>query len=256
GRLDDARGLIARAMIRSDDVSDNSAQGRAWYHFRAGELAFSAGAVDEAKADEREALVIFPGFEMAYRALARFSWATKDWNGAVDAATHGIAIIPEPETLGYLADAQAALGKTDAAKQTQSLIFAVERVGNAYNINDRLLSVYYAEHGIRLDDAYAIAQREVRARGDEVYAQDTLAWAAAMDGKWNVAEAAAKRAIRLNTQDPRILFHAGAIAAHFGRKDEAQALLQAAMKLNPTFDPFYAERAATLLAQLKTGDPT
>ncbi len=247
GKLEGARALIARAMIRSDDVSDNSAQGRAWYHFRAGELAFSSGAVDEAKADEREALVIFPGFEMAYRALARFCWATKDWNGAIDAATKGVAIIPEPETLGYLADAQAALGQTEAAKQTQGLIFAVERVGNAYNINDRLLSVYYAEHGIRLEDAYAIAQREVRSRGDEVYAQDTLAWAAAMDGKWAVADAAAKRATRLNTQDPRILFHAGAIAAHFGRTGEARTLLQAALRLNPTFDPFYAERASTML---------
>lgn len=250
GHLAQARRLLQQASEQTDEVLDNSAQGRAWFHFRAGELAFSAGDVDAAEQEERTALAQFPDFEMAYRALARFCWATKDWHCALDAATKGANVIPEPETLGYEADAQFALGDKAGAAQTQALIFAVERIGNAYHINDRLLAVYYAEHGVRLGDAYRIAQREVRSRGNEIYAQDTLAWCAAMDGKWNVADRAVREATRYNTQDPRIQFHAGMIALHFGRVAEARRRLQAALALNPHFDPFYADVARTELARL------
>lgn len=250
GNVQEARRLVQLGMVQTDAVIDNSAQGRAWFHFRSGELAFSAGAVDEAKADERDALKDFPNFELADRALARFCWATKDWHCALDAAAKGAAVTPLPETLGYEADAQKALGDTAGAQQTQALIFAIERIGNAYRLSDRLLSVYYSEHGIRLDDSLKIAQREVAARGNEIYAQDTLAWAAAMDGRWDIARKAAARAIRLNTQDPRIQFHAGMIALHFGEKDEAQRRLQQALAENAQFDPFYADEARAQLAKL------
>lgn len=250
GNLPEARRLIAQGMLEMDAVIDNSAQARAWFHFRAGELAFSAGDVDEAKADERYSLSQFPNFELAYRALARFCWATKDWRCALDAATKGAAVTPLPETLGYEADAQKALGDPAGAQQTQALIFAIERIGNAYHLSDRLLSVYYSEHGIRLDDSLKIAQREVAVRGDEIYAQDTLAWAAAMDGRWDIARRAVARATRFDTPDPRIQFHAGMIALHFGEKDEAKHRLQQALAENSQFDPFYADEARAQLAKL------
>ncbi len=250
GHLEAGRRLLQIASEQTDEVVDNSAQGRAWYHFRMGELAFSSGDANEAKSQERLALTQFPNFEIAYRALARFCWATKDWHCALDAASKGANVIPEPETLGYEADAQRALGQNDAARQTEQLIFAVERIGNAYHINDRLLAVYYAEHGVRLDDAYHIALREVRSRGEEIYAQDTLAWCAAMDGKWAVADRAAREATRYDTQDPRIQFHAGMIALHLNRLRDARRRLQMALTLNASFDPFYADRAREELQQL------
>jgi tetratricopeptide (TPR) repeat protein len=250
GNLAKARTLMARAAQSADEVSDNSAESRAWYHYRLGQMAFSSGHIDEALAQERLAVTQFPNFEMGYRALARFCWGIKNWNCALDAAKKGAAIIPEPETLGYEADAQAALGDKAAAAQTQALIFAVERIGNAYRINDRLLSVYYSEHGIRLDDSLQIARREALKRGPEVHAQDTLAWAAAIDGHWNEAYRAAQLAMRMHTQDPRMLFHAGMIELHFGHTAAARADLQEALNLNPHWDPFYADEAQSTLAKI------
>ncbi|MBV9271237.1 MAG: hypothetical protein JO165_09085, partial [Candidatus Eremiobacteraeota bacterium] len=251
GHLTQARVLLRRAMEQSDSIADNSAQSRAWYHFRAGELAFSVGDIAEAKQDERDALTAFPGFEMAYRALARFCWATKDWNCALNTASKGAQIVPEPEILGYQADAQDALGKRADAAQTRALIVALERIGNAYRLNDRLLAVYFAEHGTHRSDALRIAQREVRVRGNEIYAQDTLAWAAAMAGRWTIASQAARRAVRFDTDDSRIQFHAGLIALHFNRRNEARRRLQKALSLNPRFDPFYADKARETLASLR-----
>ncbi|HET7815601.1 MAG TPA: hypothetical protein VFL13_14640, partial [Candidatus Baltobacteraceae bacterium] len=63
-------------------------------------------------------------------------------------------------------------------------------------------------------DAYRIAQREVTVRGNEIYAQDTLAWTAALNGKWNVARHANAMATRYGIQDPRVREHAAYIAAH------------------------------------------
>lgn len=251
GNLADARRLLHAAQVQTDAIADNSAQGRAWFHFRAGELAFSDGAIDEAKKEERVAITEFPNLELAYRALARFCWATRDWACVMDAAPKGAAIAPIPESLGYEADAQAALGDATGEKQTQELIFAIERIGNAYHLSDRLLSVYYSEHGLRLDDSLKIAQREVSLRGDEVYAQDTLAWAAAMDGKWILARTASARATRFDTQDPRIQYHAAMIALHFGDRDQAKTRLGKALALNPSFDPFYADKARETLAALQ-----
>jgi tetratricopeptide (TPR) repeat protein len=204
--------------------------------------------VQSAKAQERTALVQFPNFAQAYRALARFCWATEDWRCALDAAAKGSEILPEPETLGYEADAQRALGDTAGAQRTQQLIFAIERIGNSYHINDRLLAAYYAEHRVRVQDAYSIALREVRTRGAEIYAQDTLAWCAAAAGKWRVALAAEREATRYGTQDPRIQFHAGMIALHFGLHAQGRARLREALALNPRFDPFYAAMARRILA--------
>lgn len=251
GHLARARRLLEAASQQVDQVSDNSAQGRAWYHFRAGELAFASGDVQAARSQERIALSQFPNFAQAYRALARFCWAAKDWRCALDTAAKGANIIPEPETLGYEADAQRALGDAARAEQTQQLIFAIERIGNAYHINDRLLAVYYAQHGLRAADAYRIALREVRTRGNEIYAQDTLAWCAAMAGKWRVALAAARQATRYGTEDPRIQYHAGMIALHFGLVVEARTRLRAALTLNPQFDPIYADVARRTLAAIR-----
>jgi tetratricopeptide (TPR) repeat protein len=243
--------LLQAASAQTDAILDNPAQGRAWYHFRLGELAFSEGAVAQAEGEERYALSQFPNFELAYRALARFCWAAKDWHCALDAATKAASVVPIPESLGYEADAQAALGDASGAAQTRSLIFAIERIGNAYRLNDRLLAVYYAEHRLRPDDALRIAQREVAVRGEEIYAQDTLAWAAAMARRWQLADRAMRSAIRFDTQDPRIQFHAGMIAYHFRRYAQARRRLERALALNPQFDVFYADEARTVLSSME-----
>lgn len=250
GHVQDARAYLARGQAIMDSVVDNSAQGRAWFHYRAGEMAFSTGSVDEAKSDEREALTIFPRFAPAFNSLARFCWATKDWHCTLESATKGSNIVPLPETLGYKADAETALGDTAAAQRTQNLIEAIERIGNAYHVSDRLLAVYYSEHGIRLDDALKIARREIGVRGDEIYAQDTLAWAAAMDGHWNEARIAMRLALHYETQDPRLDYHAGVIAEHFGDHAGAKAYFTRALSLNPAFHPVYADDARERLKSL------
>ena len=249
GDISEARRLTQRAMVAVDSIIDSPAEARAWYHFRDGELAWAIG--DDATAERRfnEALAIFPAYPRAYNALARMYLGQRRWHEALDAATRAADILPLPETLGYKADAQRALGDVQGARVTQDTIVAIERIGNAQRVSDRALAVYYSEHGIRSADAIAIARRDVIAR-DDVFAEDTLAWALAQAGQWHEAQLHARRAVAQDTQDARLQYHAGVIAMRNGDSAEAKRRLSRALELNPQFHPVYADDARRLLAQL------
>ena len=216
GRLADARTLIGGAMRRADAIYDTPAERRAWFHARAAELAFAAGDHAAARGAAQDALAIFAGHLRALTILARVELADGKNAEAEDAAKRAVAIQPNPEVLGMLADAQAARGDDAAAAATRDELFAVAKIGAALHVDDRLIAVYEADHRVRVDDAYAIAQRELTVR-DDVYAEDTLAWAAARSGHWDVARRANARALRYGIEDPRIRAHAAEIAAHVNR---------------------------------------
>ncbi len=255
-RYDELTGNIARArrstdhaLVETDSIIDSPAESRAWFHFRAGELAWAAGDAAVAEQRFREALAIFPGYARAWNGLARMYWGERRWQAALDAAKRAADRVPLAETLGYEADAQRALGDAAAARATDDLIGAIARLGDAARIDDRALAVYFAEHGRRLGDAVAIARRDAAAR-DDVFAQDTLAWALARSGRWAEARTAALRAVRRNTQDARLQYHAGVIAMECGERTEAMARLKLALELNPAFHPEYADDARARLARL------
>lgn len=249
GHLAQARLLMERPTAYANSQFDLSAESRAWFYFRSGELAFEAGDNDTAIADEETAKKIFPGFVDATRADARFNCALHKWHACLTNAIASANVIPYPETLGYEADAQRALGDVPSAIKTEALIRTVERIGNAQHISDRLLAIYYSDHGVRLDDAYKIAERELGVRHD-VLTQDTLAWSAAMDGHWNVARTASAKAMQFHTENSLILYHAGVIAEHFGDRADAKIDYQKALALNPSFHPTFADDARARLAKL------
>lgn len=255
GRLSAARTLIDTAQRQMDEVVDNPAEARAWTHWRQGELAFSAGETSVAIDRYREALSIYPGYWHAYNGLAKAYWAEKDWAQALDAARAGADAYPLPETLGYEYDAQIGLGRGADAAQTLDLIYAIERIGNAQGMNDRLIAMFYADHKLRADDAIAIARRDL-SRRDDIYSEDALAWTLAAAGRWSKARPHAERSVRLGTQDARLQYHAGVIALHCGERDEARRRLQFALSLNPQFHPYQAADASRLLLGLGLVSPS
>ena len=250
GNLTAARRSIDRALAQTDSVMDNPAESRAWFHFRAGELAWTAGDGGTAERRFREALTIFPNYARAWNGLARLYWGERRWAETRDAASRAARLVPLPETLSYEADAQRALGEAATAQATDDLIDAIARIGNARGLNDRALAMYFADRGRRLGDAVAIARRDVAAR-DDVLAEDTLAWALARSGRWPQARDAARKAVRRNTQDARLQYHAGVIAMACGDRAEAALRLRTALDLNPHFHPAYADDARARLARLR-----
>jgi tetratricopeptide (TPR) repeat protein len=249
GHLASARELFEQATADANSVLDTPAQQRAWFFFRSGELAFEAGDNDAALADEDRALALFPNYAEANRLKAKFACALKRWQVCRDAAAASAGVVPYPETLGYQEDAERALGAGADAGRIADLIVTIERIGNAQRISDRLLAIYYAEHRIRTADAYRIARRELAVR-DDIFTEDTLAWAAAADGRWDEARVAERKALRFDTEISLLQYHAGIIALHFGDRAEAKRRLERALALNPSFHPNYADDARARLARL------
>ncbi len=249
GDLPRARTLLARASARVDAMYGVPNERRAWFHARLGELAFDAGDGDAALREETTALERFPGDVQALTDAARFSAAYGRWVDALAYAHGAVLLTPSPENLGLLADAQERLGDAASAAASRDEIRAVERIGNAQHLVDRLLALEYADHGVRLSDAVAIARRELAVR-DDVFAEDTLAWTAARAGRWSIARRAARRATAWNTAEPRLWYHAGVIAEHAGDRREAAADFRHALALNAHFQSGFADDARTRLARL------
>jgi len=250
GDLRRARTLLARVAGSVDAIYGMPNERRAWYHVRLGELAFEAGDVENALREEAVALDRFPDDAQALTDTARFDAALGRWPEARASAQHAVGAMPSPENLGLLADAQASLGDAQAACATRDEIVAVERIGNAQHLVDRLLALYYADHDMRLGDAFAIAQRDARVRPD-VYAEDTLAWSAARSGHWAIARTAALRAVAWHTEDSRIWYHAGVIAEHDGDLARALADDRRALALNPHFAAGFADDARDRVRRLE-----
>ncbi|WP_375468861.1 tetratricopeptide repeat protein [uncultured Nostoc sp.] len=249
GNLASARQLLDKAMQEMDSFYTMSAETRAWFHVRTGDLAFAAG--DFALSEQRywEALDLFPRHIAAFTGLARLLAAQHRWQDALNAANQGIELMPQVETLSYKADAQLALLDQKGAAETEDLIGVVAYLSKVKGIYDRALAVYYTEHGIHLTEALEIARSEVAVR-DDVYAEDTLAWAAAANGQWQEAQRAAQRATRLGTEDALLQFHAGMIAFHLGNREEAVKRLTQAVSLNPQFHHKYADQARQAILDL------
>ncbi|MFY9739929.1 MAG: tetratricopeptide repeat protein, partial [Candidatus Cybelea sp.] len=176
GNLAGARIVMAEATQQVDRMISISAYTRSWYHVRDAQLAFEAGDARTTAAEYDEALRIFPANAMALLFAAKFYRAHHDWQHALAAATRSAELYPLPQALGYEADAQRALGDDEGASRTDALIWAEQRLFNVQGINDRLLAMYYAEHREHLNDAFAAARSDIGKRGNEIYADDTMAW--------------------------------------------------------------------------------
>jgi predicted Zn-dependent protease len=213
GNLAGARIEMASATAQVDRLLEVSAYSRSWFHLRCGQLALEAGDDRAAETQFDEALRIFPDNSAALLAQARLYRARGDWTSALTAASRSAALYPLPQALGYQADAQRALGDARGAAQTDALIDAERRLYNIQGVNDRLLAMYYAQHRTHLAVALQMARADLAKRGDEIYADDTMAWVLAAMGRRREASVYVRRAMRLGTQDPVLRCHAAAIAA-------------------------------------------
>jgi tetratricopeptide (TPR) repeat protein len=250
GHIDRARVLMQRATLTIDSNVSNPAYDRSWFHMRNGQLAFESGDFETSQEELTISLTDFPGNAGALLWEARMYRAQKRWPQALAAASRSAGIYPLPQALGYQADAQRALGQAVAARATEALVGAEERLFNAQGINDRLLANYYAQRRIHLNEALQAAKDDYRRRGDEIYSCDTMAWVLAAMGRWHQALPFARLALRTGTQDSEVRYHAAMVELHNGRPERARELLQSALSNSSNFDAFEAADARDQLAKL------
>jgi tetratricopeptide (TPR) repeat protein len=221
----------------------------AWCRWQLGETAFAVGDYATAERHYRDALTTFPDYFRALASLGRVRAAQGDLAGAIQQYEHAVRIIPDPSFVAALGDLYKLAGRDKDAAAQYAL---VEKIGSLNELNgvlyNRQLALFYADHDLKPEAAYANAAKEYSVRRD-IYGADALAWTALKASRIAEAQRAIKAALRLGTKDARIFYHAGMIARASGDKTEAHNYLKRALALTSQFDPLQASIARKALAE-------
>ncbi len=248
GRIEDAR-LALRTLAR-DAAADSYVphSQAAWTWYRLGDFEMRYGRADAARAALDAGLRIAPDEHRLLATMARLEASSGNWSAAIALADRSIAVTPDPDVLGLLSDAHAALGDSAQSNQYARGVAALS-LGTPGAIH-RSWSLFWLDRREHVKVVLARAQQESRTRRD-VYGDDVLAWALHTAGRDAEAKVTIERALARGVRDPSVLFHAGMIELALGNGDDARRHLEAAVSINPRFHPVQARVASTLVDSLK-----
>ena len=214
-----------------------------------GNLQFQRGDVDAAHAAYRAADDRVPGFLGAQVGLATVAAARGDLDGAIDGYRRAIAASPVHEYNVLLLEAQLAAGRTGAARRTAAEIRKYQAIERRNGVDtDAELAIFEAEQG---SPARAVELgRSAVAAAPSVASADAYSWALTSAGRGDAALTWARRALRLGSQDPLLLYHAGMAAKTAGEPALARHWLTRALARNPRFSPLHARKARSALRSI------
>jgi tetratricopeptide (TPR) repeat protein len=248
----DRKGAIEAMKMATEAANPQNVESIAWCRVHLGDELLNDGKLEEAERQYDYALYVFPDYHAALAAKARARYAAGDNDNAIALYKRAIERVPLPDYIAALGDLYAKLGRTDEAKQQYDQVEFIEKMGSTGGTYSRQLALFWADHDMRLDEALKIAENE-RATRKDIYASDILAWSLYKKGRFQEAKTAIDEALRLNTRDPRLLYHAGLIASANGDNRKGAEYLKQALDINPNFDILQAEIAKKKLADIKGG---
>jgi len=222
----------------------------AWLYFEIGERYFQTGDLENAGLSFQSGITADPNHYRSLAGLAKVRAAQGKLEESIQLYQRSIAIIPLPVYVAELGDVYKKLGRGNEAQQQYDL---VEYIGHLSKLNqvlaNRELALFYADQGIKLQEALELARKELEIRHD-IYTWDTLAWVLYKNGRFQEAGEATHKALGLHTNDSLLLFHAGMIYHSLDKDSEAENFLRRALKANPHFHVFQAEVATRTLEDI------
>lgn len=237
---------MLKLAARTADPLDKEAQ--SWCLVQLGNELWENGKYEQAEKVYDEALQNFPNYHLAIAGKGRARAAQGDLETAVKFLTEANNRVPSAETAILLGDIYAKQGNTEKAGQQYALVEVIEqKIGSSDD--QKRLALLWADHDQKLDEALAVTEREHQLRKD-IFTADALAWALYKKGKFQEAKKASAEAMRLQTNNARIFYHAGMIEKELGNRAAAKRFLEKALKLNPAFDLLQAEKAKIALREL------
>ncbi|MGI9088354.1 MAG: tetratricopeptide repeat protein [Chthoniobacterales bacterium] len=252
GKADEASAHLSKALELLLGEPDPPREAIAWCRWQLGEIAFSVGDDKKAERFYREALTTSPTSFRALTALGRLSAGRGNSSEAITLYEQAVRIAPDVNSMAALGDLYTQAGRAaDAAVRFELVEQLGEHSRKVHNSPfNRNLALFYADHDLKAEEAYTLAQGEYSAGRHDVYGADALAWTAFKAGRIAEAQSAMKDALRLGTQDARLFYHAGMIARAAGENAAAREFLQHALELNPHFDPLQSKLARETLEGL------
>lgn len=248
GDVSNAISLMTQATALAEQAN-LPAENQAWTQFMLGEQLFQSGDVAKAEAAMKASLAAYPSYHRALAGMGQIRVAQLRFDEGGRYYKQAIDVIPLPVYAAALGDIYARLGKKSEADKQYAL---VEYIGQLSVLNkqvyNRELAMFYADHDRRLDQALALAQKELEVRHD-VYTWDALAWALLKNGRAQDASEAMKKALALGTRDPLLFFHAAGVEHKLGNARQSSEYARDAIAINPQFHVLYADQARQWLPE-------
>ncbi len=236
-----------KKAARMTDPQDKEAQ--SWCLVQLGNELWKNGKYPEAEKVYDEALQNFPEYHLAVAGKGRIRAAQRDFDGAVKFLTDAQNRVKNPDTIILLGDVYLAQGNVEEARKQYDLAQAgEEKLGELHDAHR--LALFWADHDMNLDQALDIAEKDY-AEVKDIYAADTYAWCLYKKGRFAEAKTMIGEAMRLNTGDSKILYHAGMIERALNNNRAAAKLISSALSINPAFDLIQAPVARKALDELQ-----
>ncbi|HEX4946644.1 MAG TPA: tetratricopeptide repeat protein [Blastocatellia bacterium] len=212
----DVAGAAKLALMAAQAGSPQDRESTAWAFTRLALYHWQLGNTEKAQQALTAALNLQKDYAPALLVQGRLLLAEEKFGAAIAPLQQAVALNPLPEYQWALAEALRGAGRTDEAVKVET-----ELTTKGAQDDPRTLSLFLATRNEASEHALRLAQTELAARAD-VFTYDALAWALRAVGKTTEAQDAMKKALAEGTQDARLFYHAGVIAAQTKRKAEAQ----------------------------------
>lgn len=212
----DLPGAIAVARLAVSAGSPREPEASAWACTRLALYEIQAGDSEHASANIELALQLAPDYAPALLMRGKLLMAQQKFPEATVPLTRAATISPLPEYLWTLVEALQANGENKRADQ-----YEIELAKSGATSDPRTFAVYLSSRRENAEQGLRLATAELETRKD-IFTYDALAWAQLASGRVSEARESSLRALAEGTQDARLFYHAGAIAAAAG--DSADAL--------------------------------
>ena len=241
GDLEGAVTLMQRAARGADPRQPES---RAWILTRLAALELDAGRIRAARQHADAALALQPEYPSALFVGARAALAAGELDQALGRVQRAAQGDPLPEYLWLWQELLEAKGEGERAA------LVAERFAEDATVTDRrAYALYLATRAQDAEMALGLAEGELEVRQD-VFTLDALAWALHATGDTDQARVRSREALAFGIRTPRLLLHAGVIAASAGATQEAGTLLSEAARACHLLFPSERERLAREFAAL------
>ena len=248
----DLPGAIEAMRIAVDAGAPRS-EATNWSRIQLANLYFLTGDLKSAEQQYALTLHLLPDYVHGLAGQAKLKAARGDLTGATRQYEDIVKKQPLPEYVAALADVYLAAGNSAAAAKQVELMRVIAQLQRASGVDvDLDMALFEVDHAPdrqTLETALAAARSHYERR-PSVHAADVLGWALYRAGQPAEALPYAREALKLGSNDPVVLYHAGAIAAAAGQPAEARGYLERALANNDAFHVRHAAGAQTLLAQL------
>lgn len=212
----DLAGAIEMMQMATGPGGSRNAEATAWAYVRLAFYEWYAGHLSAASERITAALARQPAYAPALLMRGRLLLSQDKPTEAIVPLTSAAQRQPLPEYQWVLIEALRAAGRVEAAAAVEARLLQRGAIDDR-----RTFALYLASLGRDSETALRLAEEELTVRAD-VFTLDTLAWALQAAGRYPEARAYSTRALAENTQDARLFYHAGVIAAAAGQHEEAE----------------------------------